>query len=176
MKKLRNFILYALIFLGAFMFFTPKVQLYFALEKVLKPYQVILANEVVHDKGMSLQVHSMDLYVQGIESAHIESIDISLFGLYNKVDISNITLAKTFIKMVPTDINSADITYSVLNPLQIMINAEGDFGLATGYVNLVERVVHIDLEASKLLKTRYRRSLKQFKKSQTGGLVYEYHF
>ena len=176
MKKLRNFMLYAAVFLVALMFFTPKVQLYYALEKALKPYGVIVANEVVDDKGMTLHVSEIDLYIQGIESAHIDSIDVALFGFYNVVNAHGITLAETFIKMVPIEIGDVELSYSVSNPLYITLYAEGDFGVMKGEVALIDRLVQIHLEPSKLLKTRYQRSLREFKKSEAGGLVYEYHF
>lgn len=176
MKKLRNFFLYMLVFFVALMFFTPKVQLYFTLEKVLKKYDVIIANETLKDNGFYLDVFKSDIYVQGIKSAHIQDLEVGLFGVYNTLSIHNVKLSETFIKMVPIEIESAKVYYSVLNPLKVYMNASGEFGTLEGAVDLVDRVVHVDLNASKLMKRNYARSLKQFKPSETGGLIYESHF
>jgi len=176
MRKIRNFFLYLMLFVGALMFFTPKVQLYYALEKELKEYGVIVSSEKVDDTGLRLSIFGADLYVQGILSAHIQEVNVGLFGLYNSVSIKSIELAKTFRAMVPTKIEHAELTYSIISPLKVQVAAEGDFGEIRGYVDVVERLVHIELTASKLMKRRYSRSLKQFKKLETGGLEYESRF
>lgn len=174
MRKIALFLFYTLLFFGALFFFTPKEELYYFGEEQLKPLSVVIGYEEVVDHGFSLELLHAQLYVQKIKSANIASTTIGLFGLYNTVGIKDITLDKTFEQFFPTGIEHIDIEHSILSPLKVNAEAVGDFGEAYATVDLLERKVHVKLTPSKLMLSRYRNTLHQFKKSKEGGYTYEH--
>lgn len=172
MVKLAKFIGYFLFFLIALMYFTPKVSLYYFAETKIEPYGVIVTDEVVKDNGLTLSLEDAVITVKSIESAIIESIDIAFFGLYSKVNVKNITLASTASTFLPTDVKALTISYSILDPLNVKALATGGFGEATAKVSLLDRKLTLKLEPSKLMKRKYRSTMRNFKKLKEGG--YEY--
>jgi hypothetical protein len=160
----------------AIMLLLPKVNLYYQLEHEVKPYGVILSGERLDDKGLWLNIDDATLYIKQIESAHAQSIEILLLGLYNRIDIKKIALSSTFDSFVPTDVERIRILYSVLDPLHVTVDAAGDFGTAQAKASLTERTISVTLQPSKLMKTRFRSTLNRLKKDETGGYRYESRF
>jgi len=172
-KKIVKFSLYVLFFLAAVLFFIPKVSLYYLAEKELKKYDVVVSNERVDDRGFTLSINSANVYVKSIKSANIVEINIKPFLLYNGVNVKNITLADTAKSFVPLKIEQLNIEYSLFNPLNITANAKGEFGELEISVQVVERRVHLELQPSKLMLKSYQNTLRQLKKTENGGYVYD---
>ncbi len=172
MVKLAKFIGYVLFFMAALMYFTPKASLYYFAETQIEPYGVIVTDELVKDNGMTLSLKDATVTVKSIESAVVQSVDVAIFGLYNSIDVKNITLASTASSFVPTDIKLLNISYSILNPLNIKAYASGGFGEAEAKVSLLDRKLILKLEPSKLMNSKYRSTMRNFKKLKDGG--YEY--
>jgi hypothetical protein len=172
MVKFLKFIAYALFFILALMYFTPKVALYYFTESQLKPLGVVVTDESLVDKGFTLSIKDAVVTFKAIESANIKETNIAVFGLYNNVSLEEITLASSASSLVPTKVAFVDITYSIFNPLNINAFTEGDFGVADAQVNLLERKVFIKLNPSKLMSLKYKSTLRNLKKSKDGG--YEY--
>ena len=176
MKKIALFFLYAVLFLGALLFFTPKENLYYFAEEQLKPLGIVIGYEEAVDHGFSLEILHAKLYVQKIKSANIGSINMGIFGLYNTVSIDNVVLDKTFEQFFPPLVQRIDVDQSIFAPLQLSAEAVGDFGEATATVNLLDRNVSVIMKPSKLMLSRYKNTLRQLKKSKEGDYRYEYRF
>ncbi|QFR48375.1 hypothetical protein FJR48_00990 [Sulfurimonas lithotrophica] len=172
MVKLAKVFGYSLFFVLALMYFTPKVALYYFAEMQLKPYGVIVTDENVVDNGFTLGVKDALVTFKEIESAKIKDVNIALFGIYNKVSLSDITLASTAASFVPTDVKTIDITYTILNPLNIVAVSSGGFGEVKAEVNLLEKKMLLKLEPSKIMSQKYTNTLRNLQKSKDGG--YEY--
>jgi hypothetical protein len=176
-KKVAKFIAYVFFFLAMVIFFTPKTNLYYKAEQFLQNYKVTVGAESVKDNGFSLDVSDSVIYaVDGIESAKVDNISIMILGLYNSVSVENIVLASAAANFVPTKVDHLEATLSIINPINIALSGYGDFGEMFGSVNLKERHLSITLEPSKLMKQRFRNTMKMLKKSETGAYVYEYSF
>ena len=176
MKKIALFFLYGILFFGALLFFTPKENLYYFAEEQLKPLGVVIGYEEAVDHGFHLEILHSKLYIQKIKSANIASIDIGIFGLYNTVSIDNVLLDKTFEQFFPPLIERIDLYQSIFSPLSLNADAVGDFGEATATVNLLDRNVSVILKPSKMMRSRYKSTLKQLKKSKEGDYSYVYKF
>ncbi len=176
MKKIALFFLYSFLFLASLLFFTPKENIYYFAEEQLKPLDVVLGYEEAVDHGFTLEILHSKLYVKKIKSANIASINIGIFGLYNAVSVDNIVLDKTFEQFFPPLIQSVAIKQSIIAPLQLNGEALGDFGEAVATVDLLERSAKVVLKPSKLMRSRYKSTLRQFKKSKEGEYSYEYKF
>jgi len=154
------------------MYFTPKVALYYFAEMQLKPMSVIINDEKVIDNGFSLSIKDATITFKAIESATITNIDLSIFGVYNKVNIQGVTLASSAASLVPTEVKSIEIYYHLFNPFNITATAVGGFGEAQAQVDILEKALQVDLQPSKLMNKDYRSTLKNLKKTKDGG--YEY--
>jgi hypothetical protein len=172
MVKLMKFLGYATFFLLALMYFTPKESVYYLLEKELLNYKVIVSNEAVIDRGFSLQLKHLDVYVESIQSAKVAEVKVSLFGLYNHIEAKDIKLTSVAASFVPLQIADVKIDYTVFNPLHVILNATGAFGKIHGLVNIRDRNVHLILKPSKLMLNKYRKTLQNFRKKADGE--YEY--
>ena len=176
MVKIVRFFAYMLFFIVALMYFMPKESIYFLAEKQLQKYHVVIAHESVKERGLSLELRHLDVYVESIQSAKIGEVDISLFGLYNEVKANNIELSTAVASMLPTKIESVTIKYSILNPLNVTLNAVGAFGTLHGEANIKERKITAELKPSSLMKRKYRSALRNFKKQANGEYEYVQSF
>ena len=175
-KKIGIFFAYMLFFIVALMYFMPKESIYFFAEKELQKYHVVLAHESVEDKGFSLELRHLDVYVESIKSAKIADLNIALFGIYNEVNADNIELSTAVASMFPTKIESVNIKYSIFNPLNVTLNAVGAFGTLQGVANIKERKITAELKPSSLMKRKYRSALYNFKKQANGEYEYVQSF
>ncbi|MDX1294950.1 MAG: hypothetical protein R3302_01700 [Sulfurimonadaceae bacterium] len=176
MKRLRNFLLYALLFVVALMILTPKVNLYYLFEEQMAPYGVVVDGEQLKDRGLCLEIGDATLYAKGIDSATAERISVKLFGLYNRIAVENTQLATAFTKFFPSEITHIEVTHAVWNPTNVIVNATGDFGSANAVISLLERSVTARVTPSELMKKRFGSTLRKLKKDETGGYRYETRF
>jgi hypothetical protein len=158
------------------LYFLPKTNLYYKLEHELQPQGIIIHNEHVDDKRLWLEVLDAELYVQKIESMRIGKSTIMLFGVYNKIDLEKITLASTLGQFVPKNIQSAHFRYGLYDPLNINATVLGDFGKAEIRLNLYDRLITANIEASKLMKSKFSATLRNLTRDKKGGYHYEYRF
>lgn len=175
-KRVSLFFAYAVFFLLALMYFTPKESLYFLLEKELKTYDVIISNEELKDSGFTLKLENAELFVKSIKSASAKEVNVKIFALYNSVTLSDITLSSVAASFIPLKIDELSVAYSILNPLKIKAYGVGEFGEAGAAFNLLDRTLHIDVQPSDKMKKEYRNSMRQLQKSEDGGYSYDKTF
>ena len=175
-RKLAIFFSFVLFFLIALMYFTPKENIYFAVENELKKYDVIVSNEKINDSGFSLILEDAEIFFKSIKSADVKEINIKIFGIYNSLSMSNITLSKAAGSFLPLNIEKVSITHSILNPLNINIYELGDNGEIEGSFNIMEMALHIIFHPSELMLKEYKNSMREFKKSEDGEYVYDKNF
>ena len=176
MVKIVRFFAYILFFILALIYFMPKESIYFFAEKELQKYHVVIDNESIKDKGFSLELSHLNVYVESIQSAKIENLDVLFFGIYNEIEADNIELSTAVASMLPTKIESVNIKYSIVNPLNVTLNAVGAFGTLHGVANLKERKITAELKPSSLMKRKYRSALYNFKKQANGEYEYVQSF
>ena len=176
MKKIALILFYLVFFLAALLFFTPKESIYYYGEEQLKPLGVILAQEEAVDTGFSLKIEHAKLYVQKIKSANIALVELTLLGVYNTVSVENIVLDKTFEQFFPPLVEHLEVTQSILAPTKVSATAHGDFGTATASVHLVDRNGTVVLTPSKMMRSRYKNTLRQLKRTKTGDYRYDFKF
>ena len=176
MKKIALFFLYVILFFAALLFFTPKENLYYFGEEQLKPLGIVLADEEVIDHGFSLSLEHATLYFKKIRSAEIAHVDAKIFAVYNSLYIEKIVLDPAVDQFFPPEISHINVTHSVLSPLHVSADAEGDFGSATAQINLADRNGTLVVVPSKMMTSRFRNTLRQLKKSKEGDYYYEFKF
>ena len=175
-NKLTIFLAYSLFFILALMYFTPKVSIYYLLEKELKERDVVISDEELQDRGFNLIIEHANVSFKSIESASIGETSVKIFALYNSINIKNIVLSSTAKSFIPLKIDSAQVRYSIFNPLNVKAYAVGEFGEMEAEISIVDRNLHVDLKPSKNMLKNYRSTLKNLKKTENGEFVYDKTF
>lgn len=172
MVRILKFFAYMLFFVLALIYFLPKAALYFYAEQELQKQRLVLSKEEVIDSVFSLKIKHAEVTFDAIESASVEEIDLKVFLLYNALHIQNIELSSMAASFVPLHIESADIKYTIFNPLKISGDALGAFGEVNADVNLLERSVTLLLKPSSMMLQKYQNTLQTFKRDQNGEYRY----
>ena len=176
MVKLSKLLAYIFFFILALIYFMPKESVYYYLEKELQKQKVILSDEEIIDSGFSLQLNNTKLSYASIESANVENINIKMFLVYNSLSVSNVKLLDVASSFVPLQIDAISIKYTILNPLNIVAESNGEFGQANAKVNILDRNISIVLKPSQLMLKKYRATLRNLKKNKAGEYKYEKTF
>ena len=174
--KLKHVIGYAILTLITVLYFIPKTNLYYKLEHKLQPHEIVIHNEHVDDRWFWLEITDAQLYIQKLRSLSIQKTQVMLFGVYNRVDLEGVKLSSTFGHFLPTDIQTAKLSYALYDPLYINATVVGDFGNAKITLNLYEGLIHANIKVSKLMKSKFSSTLENFTLDKEGVYHYKYHF
>jgi hypothetical protein len=164
-KKTAGFLL---VLWMALIVFMPKEELYFSLEKVLAKQGIEINEAQISEGWFTLKLHELTVYAKGIKMANIQDVECFTLLFYTHIMVNGVTVDKALKSMLPTKIETLQLTHSVLSPLQVQIEGKGSFGVATGTIDLTARKIHIEFEKSAKLGT-FRSQLKHGKE----GWYYE---
>jgi len=172
MQMVKNIFIVFIVFWLTFLVFMPKQKLYFTLEKELLKQDIEINEQSIEEGLFSLNLIKPEIYVKGIKIATVEKINIFTLIFTTNINIKSLILNDSFKSFAPQQTDIANISYSLLSPFKVTIEAEGNFGLLKGNVNLNERKLRIDFyETTKELDS-IRSNLKKDEK----GLYYEKSF
>lgn len=171
MRLVKNIVLSLLAFIVAFVVFMPREQLYYYLEKELNKQDIVISNEKIESKLGSLIVTNGVVYAKGVEVARFSKAKISPFLVINQAVIEDIELLNIAKKFLDIDIEKLKAKHTILNPFIINLDANGSFGVAKGFVNLKQRVIHIDIVEAKNIAP-----LRRFLTKGEKGWQYESSF
>lgn len=149
----------------------PKVELYFTGERFLKEQKVIISDENYSDKLIYLELKDGDIYFEGIKFLNFENIKVAPLLLFNSITLRNAKVNEDFIRFFPKNIEKISIYQSIINPIKIYLSGSGDFGVASGEIDLIEKKIYIEIEPSTLLNQK-RALISKLKKVED-KLIYE---
>lgn len=172
MVKLMKFLGYLFFFVGALVFFIPKISLYHYAEKELKKHKVIFSKEEAVDNGTFLSLHHLKVSYDSIESAEVKLANVNIFVLYNSLSVEGIVLSEISSSFIPSKIEKLDISYSILDPLHLNANANGEFGKVSAKLHIFDRNVSVNLVPSKLMQRKYNKTLQNLEKNSDGSYKY----
>ena len=175
MKTILKIILYIFTFIFAIFLFLPKESLYNLLEKQLEKSSIIISNEKRDEKFFGLDILDGDIYYEKINVANVRKISLKTFLIYSELKIDDIKLLKSLKSLAPSPIDEIVIKYSLLTFNKIDINAKGLFGELIGNIDILNRVITLELAASTNMKNSYLNILKNMKLNE-GKYYYEYKF
>jgi len=158
------------LYLG-FILFMPKVNLYYKAEEILKQQGVVIDNEEIRSSITSLKLMHPVAYYQGVDFARASMVNITPLLVINTLEAENIELLSVAKKFLDVSIKNLKATHTLLDPFNVKLTIVGSFGIASGYINLKSRVIHIDIIEPKNINS-IRRFLKKGKK----GWYYESKF
>ena len=175
MKKIVKFLLFITLFLFSFWAFFPKEQLYYFLENKLEKKKLVISNEILKEDIFSLNIKEAKIYFESINVSKVKEFSFKSYIFYSKIEISNIVLIDTFNNFAPSPIEDLLITHSLLNPMKIDIKSHGLFGELNGEIDLLSRVLKIELKQSNVMQSKYSNIIKNMR-FEEGRYIYEYKF
>ncbi len=147
----------------------PKQELYYLLEKSLKKSNIIISNETIKDTWIGLKIDNADIYVSGAKVATNRELNFIFLFLYAKLSLNDLEIDKSLHSVAPKKLDNLTATYSILNPLNILLKGDGSVGEIEGSVALKDRKIEILFPKPKDLAT-----VKKFlKKDIKRGWYYE---
>lgn len=173
MKRLAKALFYTVLFFALVLFFLPKAALYYQAETLLKAQKIILSGERADDTGIQLVLEGGSLYYEDLKVADLERITLTPGILYNRLSVAPFAFSSQMAAFVPANVAGLSLRYTVLDPLHVTFEGSGDFGEASGAVDLIGRTVHLDLRPSAQLLAKKPFWLKQMKKTEGGDYRYE---
>ncbi len=171
MRVVRTIFLFIVALYLGLVLFMPKTELYYYIEKQLSSYGVVIDNEELNSKPTFLEVLHPIAYYQGADVARVAKIKVTPLLFINKIEADNIELLNVAKQFLNVSIDSLKVNHSILKPYRVKIDAVGSFGVANGYANLKQRVIHIDI-----IKPKSINSIKRFLKKGEKGWYYESSF
>jgi hypothetical protein len=171
MRMVKNLLIFIAVLYIGFILFMPKQELYFKAESLLKKQGIVIDNEETQESFTNLKVLHPVAYYQGVDVARASIIKATPLLFTNKIEAENVELLNVAKKFLNVNINSITANESILKPYYIKLNIDANFGIATGYVNLKSKVIHIDIIEPKDIN-----SIKKFLKKGEKGWYYESKF
>ena len=149
----------------------PKQEMYYLLEQELAKEDIKISSEKISEGLFTLTVKDPSVYVKGIKVATIKEIHLFTLLFYTRGSLEGLLLDSSLERFAPREIDQAVVTYSVLNPVNVAIEANGVFGEADGKVNLIQKQVTMRFSQSQNLGM-----LRSQLKKDGEGWLYETSF
>ena len=93
-----------------------------------------------------------------------KKVDISLYLLYNKIEIKDLIVLETF------KATKLDVIYDARNPLEVSFDGKSSYGVLDGRINLKDKNGYVLLKTKKIRDAIFK---EYFKKTKEG---YKYEF
>lgn len=171
MRLVKYILTFLIAFYLGFILFMPKVHLYYKAEELLKKQGVVIDNEEITTTPINLKILHPIAYYEGVDFARASMVKVTPLIFINTLEAEDIELLNIAKRFLNVSINKLKATYSILNPYKIKVNIDGSFGIATGYIDLKNRVAHIDIVEPKDIN-----SIRKFLKKGEKGWYYESKF
>jgi hypothetical protein len=117
-------------FVIGIVFFLPKENLFFELQKKLAE-QNIYINTDIKETPVYLDLKNGTVYVSQMDIVRFKSCRIEPFVLWNKIGCSDINIADQY------KINRISLNYSLLHPLSVIVKGAGNFGKINGKIDII---------------------------------------
>lgn len=166
--------LYAFYIILVIVVLVPKEKLYFTFETFISEYHLYINNEVLTNHILYLDIDNGEVLLDNSLFGTIENIRITPWIFINRITISNLSISPLYRTFFPGKIESMNITYSLLHPLEISIYGEGDFGHFIGRYDLINKKMRVIFEATTQLRSYGILVSKLHQEKE--GLVYESNF
>ncbi|WP_428025605.1 hypothetical protein [Arcobacter sp.] len=175
MKKVIKVFLYLLFFCLFLIAFLPKENFYFLFEHSLKKKEIVISQELTNDKMAYLKITNGNIIYQNRPYAKFQSANILSLLVFSSVSVDDISFLDNKNEKYEKLIEKLSIKHTLINPLHMIIKANGAMGELKGNISLLEKKITLELEASRLLRSDFNHLLKNWKLIK-GKYYYEYQF
>lgn len=171
MQMVKKILITLIVLWFAILFFMPKQELYFKLEKELAKNEIKINEQSIEEGLFSLTLHESKIYVKGIKLATVQKIDFFTLLFYTNVEVTNLLLDESLRNVSPTQINEVSVVHALWSPLKLTLDAKGSFGGMHGTINLTGKTARLDFNETKNIQM-----LKANLKEDEEGWYYETSF
>jgi hypothetical protein len=112
--------------------FMPKDNLFFLAQKELARQNVYI-NADIKNKPSALKLNNGTVYINQMDIMRFDACKITPFIFYNDVKCANVNVAGQY------EIKKIDVSYSVVNPLKVIIKGNGNFGKIDGSIDVLKK-------------------------------------
>lgn len=163
--------LYPLYLLIIVVIMIPKEKLYFTVESYLAENHIYLNNETFSNALVYFDAENIDVLMDAQQIATIGNVRISPWIFLNRFTLNDISFSPLYRNFFPGTVERVVMSYSLLNPLEISIDGEGDFGHCAGKIDWIDQKIRIVFDTTPQLR-RYPLLVNKLYQSKE-GLVYE---
>jgi len=158
------------------LFFMPKSELYYSVEKVLAKQDIKLNEKSIEEGLFSLTVKKVTVYVKGIPLINIEELNVFTLLFYTSLSIEDLIVDEALHTKIPAFTKEAHVKHQLFNPMTLTLDANGSFGEIVGNVDLMHRTVHMDFVDTKDISMIQPSLVKGIKTNGKKGWIYEKSF
>lgn len=148
--------IYGVVFIVSLVVFLPKINLYYFAVNQLETYKIEASHDVIEDKFYGLNILDLNIFYDGIDVVKIKETQFDIFLLFNEINLKNVKLDKSLSNYSPSNIDFINLKFSILDPLNILIEAKIENGSVIGKIDLIEKVLKLDIYVSKSFKKDYK--------------------
>lgn len=171
MQMVKKIILASFVLWITVLFFMPKAELYYSLEKALDKQDIKLNEKSIEEGLFSLSVKKVTVYIKGIPLINIEELNYFTLLFYSSLNIEDLIVDEALHSKIPAFIKEGHVKHQIFSPMSLTLDANGSFGQIVGNVDLMQGSVHIDFVNTKDI-SMIQSSLTKGEK----GWVYEKSF
>lgn len=172
---MKRFFAFLLLLWAAIILLLPKERLYYTAERLAgSSLGIYLNDERLENRFVFLTARDATLLIDTAAVGTVETIRLLPWIVFNRITIRNVSFTGEFAALFPGGIDRLTFTYSLLDPLHIVIEGEGGFGPVRGNISLVPSHLTLYFEPSVELR-RYPMLLAKLHPSPQ-GLLYETEF
>jgi len=131
------------------LFFMPKAELYYSVEKVLAKQDIKLNEKSIEEGLFSLSVKKVTIYVKGIPLINIEELNFFTLLFYSSLSIEDLIVDEALHSKIPAFTKEGLVKHQLFSPMSLALDANGSFGQIVGNVDLMQGTVHIDFVDTK---------------------------
>lgn len=164
-----------LLFIYLIIAFFPKENLFYLAEDKLKNYNIVLNHERLKDRLILFKIEQSSVYYDGLHVGDVRTLDTFIGLFYNQISLKNANFSENLRQFVPNKIDNLTIKSTILYPIKLWINGNGDFGEISGFFDLYKKKLKLILKPNKNVLTKYSSIVKEFKKINN-EYVYEKNF
>lgn len=171
--KVLKYISILVLFFYAFIFFAPKENFYYALEKKLETYGVYISEEQVHTNLHALNLTKSFLIYNDMTVGQIENLTISSLLLQSHLSLSDAKVESRNFPIFPSKIDTFKISHTIFLPHKLTISIVSDLGSINGFIDLYKQKIYLHLTPHQEAKQKYSNILGYFTPQQEGIYTYE---
>lgn len=171
MTALRS-LLYLAVFISCLGIFLPKfLAIHHFLGTFSGEYQISLTPESL-SKGLGESLENTQIRFMNSPVANIKKANLFSIGFFNSLSAREITLEGLPASFMPQRIAHVQASHSIFSPTKIHLEAEGEFGTMSGYLDLVARKMNLVVRPSDAMKNNFGFALRKARK-QKNDYIFE---
>jgi len=160
-------LIYSFLTIFFVIYLSPKQQLYFFLEEKLQLNNIVIYQEKIEPLNTGIWLKDGMVSYNKIFIGLFGSITINTYLFRTTIVVDSFLIDKDFETFIPSNIEHIELSHSFINPLNVIIEAKGEFGKLSGTYDFVSGKLKLKLMPSDIMKTK-KASLKLLTKTKDG--------